>query len=220
MSVFVRALGAVSLLSLIAAPLAAQGAAPKFAYVNSSQVMASAPGRAPIDSQLQKEVTVLQDSVKKMNDELMAKYAAFQKSGPTLTDKQKEVKVKELQDGQAAMQTKQQEFEERMQRRQAELVQPLLDQIKLVLEDLRVEGGYTFIFDVASGGAGIVAADKNLDISDRVSAKLRTMPIPTMAKGDGSKATDKKPSIGAPMSAPTGVKPPAAGAPPKKPAGE
>ncbi|MBI1808622.1 MAG: OmpH family outer membrane protein [Gemmatimonadetes bacterium] len=216
MSSFVRALGAVSFLALAAAPAVAQGtsaAMPKFAYVNSSAIMNAAPGRAPIDSQFQKELAVLQDSAKKMNDALLASFAEFQKVQATLTQAQKDARTKTLQERQAEAQTRSNEMEQQAQRREQELMQPLLDQIKMVLEDIRVEGGYTFIFDVA-GGAGIVAADKNLDISDRVIAKLRTMPNPKIA---AKSAVPAKPA-GAPIAAPAGIKPPAA--PTKKPSGE
>ena len=50
--------------------------------------------------------------------------------------------------------------------------------MKLAIEDVRVEGGYAFIFN-ADQGSPIVAADKNLDITDRVLAKLRSAPAPT-----------------------------------------
>jgi len=221
MSSFVRALGAVSLVSLAVAPsLVAQGAPaamPKFAYVNSAAIMNAAPGRAPIDSQFQKELAVLQDSAKKMNDALLASFSEFQKVQATLTQAQKDARTKTLQEKQAEAQARSNEMEQGAQRREQELMQPLLDQIKLALEDIRVEGGYTMIFDVA-GGSGIVAADKNLDISDRVIARLRTMPTPKIApKGDASKAPAKP--AGAPVAAPTGVKPPATSAPTKKPEG-
>lgn len=220
MSSFVRALGAVSFLALAAVPLAAQGApaaVPKFAFVNSSAIMNAAPGRAAIDSQFQKELAVLQDSAKKMNDALMASFSEFQKVQATLTPAQKEARAKTLQERQAAAQTRSDEMQQTAQRREAELMQPLLDQIKLVLEDIRVEGGYTFIFDVASGGAGIVAADKNLDISDRVLAKLRGMPAPRI---QAKTAVPTRPAAGAPVAAPAGVKPPGSTPPTKKPSVE
>lgn len=221
MSSFARALGAVSCIALAAAPLAAQGAPvaiPKFAYVNSSTIMNAAPGRAPIDSQFQRELAVLQDSAKKMNDALLAAFSEFQKVQATLTPAQKEARAKGLQERQAAAQTRSDQMQQTAQRREAELMQPLLDQIKLVLEDIRVEGGYTFIFDVA-GGAGIVAADKNLDISDRVLAKLRSMPVPKVATTSDALRTPAptKPAAGAPVAAPAGVRPPGSVPPTKKP---
>ena len=53
-------------------------------------------------------------------------------------------------------------------------MQPIMDNVRKALDDLRVEGGYSFIFDVANSSF-IVAADKNLDVTEQVIAKLRTM---------------------------------------------
>jgi len=73
-------------------------------------------------------------------------------------------------------------------------VQPILDRVKQAIEDLRIEGGYSFVFN-ADQGSSIVAMDKNLDITDRVLAKLR-----------GSTATTApRPTTGAPTAAPSGV---------------
>jgi len=128
----------------------------------------------------------------------------------TLTQAQRDAREKTLGQRQADMQQRAQDMETAMQGRQNELMAPILDQIKLVLEDVRVEGNYTFLFDVANA-SGIVAADKNLDISDRVIAKLRTMPAPKAgeAKKDVKKPDEKKPEDKKPVPAPAGVKKPA-----------
>ena len=64
-------------------------------------------------------------------------------------------------------------------------------QIRETLEEVRVEGGYTAILDVAASGV-IVAMDKNLDLTEKVIGRLR--PIPVAAKGDSSKAAGAKPA--------------------------
>jgi len=64
-----------------------------------------------------------------------------------------------------------------------------------------MEGGYSFIFDVAAG-TFIVSADKNLDITERVMAKMR-LSAPKAAPA-------AKPAPAGPTSAPAGItkKPP------------
>jgi hypothetical protein len=88
------------------------------------------------------------------------------------------------------------------------MLQPILDQIKLVLEDMRQSMGLTAIFDIGQS-ATIVAVDKNLNITDRVIAKLRLLPVPTAAtKADSPKSAvpaPSKPPSGMPISAPAGV---------------
>lgn len=202
-----RALRAATVLfTFVAAPLAAQTAL-KISYVDTRKIMEQAPGRVEAQALYEKELGGAQDKAKKMVDSLQAEIGQYQKMQPTLTAAQRDAKEKTLGQRQAEVQQRGQEMEAAMSARQNDIMAPILDQIKLALEDVRVEGQYTFIFDVASN-SGIVAADKNLDISDRVIAKLRTMPMPVIGgvKAD-PKATDpKKPGAATP--APAGVKPP------------
>ena len=57
------------------------------------------------------------------------------------------------------------------------------------ITECRAEENYTFIFDVSQGGF-IVAADKNLDITEKVVGRLK--PIPLASKTDTSKAGGAK----------------------------
>ena len=72
-----------------------------------------------------------------------------------------------------------------------------MESVRKVLEDIRQEDGYAMIFSSEPGASPILAADKNLDITDRVVARLRTLsaakPAPTQTKA------------GAPTSTPSGV---------------
>jgi outer membrane protein len=58
-------------------------------------------------------------------------------------------------------------------RRNKELTQPIVEKINRILEDLGKEQGYTIVFDVAN--ANIVYADKALDLTDAVLAKLNEL---------------------------------------------
>lgn len=58
-------------------------------------------------------------------------------------------------------------------KRNKELTQPIVEKINKILEDLGKEQGYTMVFDVAN--ANIVYADKTLDLTDMVLAKLNEL---------------------------------------------
>jgi outer membrane protein len=58
-------------------------------------------------------------------------------------------------------------------RRNKELTQPIVEKINKILEDMGKEQGYTMVFDVAN--ANIVYADKALDLTDAVLAKLNEL---------------------------------------------
>lgn len=217
MTSFTRALSAAAVFLIAAAvPAIAQSVAPqKVAYVDSRKILDQAPGSPKADSIFKRELVGFEAEVKKMQDSFQKKVEDFNKVKPTLSAAEVEKRSQALGALQQEYSQKTQDLQTQADQRRGELLQPVIDQIKLVLEDVRVEQGLSFVFDVSSGG-GIVAADKNLDISDRVLAKLRTMPIPALGgvKADtkADAKTDTKaaaPKTGAPLSAPAGVKPPA-----------
>jgi Skp family chaperone for outer membrane proteins len=74
---------------------------------------------------------------------------------------------------------KQQEYEERVQQiealaadRRAALIEPVMQRINAVIEDMRAEGNYVLIFDLSAGA--ILAADSALDLTQEVIARLRS----------------------------------------------
>ena len=125
-----------------------------------------------------------------MSDSLNAMFTSYQKQEPTLTATQKETRQKGLRDLQHQLQEKQQQLTQQAQQRQAELMAPIMEQVKKVLDDIRTEDGYAMI--MTGDPQLILSYDKNLDITDRVVARLKTIAaMPT--------------KVGAPVSAPAGV---------------
>lgn len=199
---FSTILGACAL--LVGASTAAQ-AQQKFAYVNSQALMQSAPGRVEAEAAYEKEMAPMRDKMNKLQDSLQALNDGWAKEEPTLQGAAKEARLKVLTEKQQGFQTAAQKLQEQAQQRQEELMAPIMEGIRKALDDVRAEGGYSFIFDVAAGSAFIVSADKNLDVTDRVIAKMRLSAPKAAAPG-------AKPSTG-PATAPAGIstkKPPTA----------
>ena len=195
-------LGALSLPLVVGLASAQNGAqTPKFAYVDSKVILQRAPGSAAIQAQITKERADAQASVQKMQDSLRTMYDAYLKEQSTLTPAQKEAREKSLQQRNADFDQKVSTLDQEMQKRQYDLVQPLMAQIREVLDAIRNEDHYTFIFDVGNDPGLIVAADKNLDITERVISRLKPVSV-NVTKTDSTKA-------GAPRPAPAGItKPP------------
>lgn len=164
--------GALALFVGVPAVASAQATAQKFAFVNSQAILASAPGRAEAEAQFQKEMEGLRAQVQKLGDSLNTLQQAYQKEEVALSPAVKETRLKSLRDRQADYEGRVQKLNEQAQQREGELMQPILDAVRKVLDDVRTEGGYSFIFDVAAGSF-IVSADKNLDITDRVVSKIK-----------------------------------------------
>jgi outer membrane protein len=194
--------GACALVLGVPALASAQGQ--KFAYVNSAAILQSAPGRTEAEAQFEKDMTSMRAAVQKLSDSLNTLQEAFAKEEVSLSPAAKEARLKTLREKQADYQERVQKMQEQAQAREAELMQPIMDNVRKVLDDLRAEGGFAFIFDVAAGSL-IVSADKNLDITDRVVSKLR-LAAPRAAPV-------AKPVPAGPTSAPAGLntkKPPTA----------
>jgi len=217
MSSILRALvGAATVLVVSkAAPLAAQAApAPqRFAYVDTRLILDAAPGRAEAEAQLQKEGVVWQAEINKMTEQMNAMISDFQKKSGTLAAAERDKETKRIQDKQAEFQKRNDDINAEAERRRNEVLQPILDQIKLALEDVRNASGLDVIFDVGQN-ATLVAVNKNLNLSDRVIARLRVLgapAIPVKAETPKAGAPAVKPPAG-PVAAPSGV-----GRPPIKP---
>lgn len=203
MSSILRALvgAATVLVAANAAPLSAQTAAPqRFAYVDTRAILDAAPGRADAEAQLQKEAVVWEAEIKKMQDQMNAMISDFQKKSATMLPAERDKQTKLIQDKQGEFQKRNDDINAEADRRKSELLQPILDQIKIALEDVRRSSGLDVIFDVG-GNATIVAVDKNLNLSDRVIARLRVLGPPTIAV----KAETPKPTAPAPAAKPSGL---------------
>jgi len=184
---------ALSLCVAIAGSARAQTAAatPKFGYVNSAQILAKAPGRAEAEAQFNTEVKAYQAQLQRMSDSLQALAADFDKAAPKLDSATREKQASSIRAKEADYQKRAQNLDQQMQNRQAELVRPLMQQLQQIIEQVRNEDHYAMIFDVGSQTSVIVAADKSLDITDKVLARLKAAPKPTVtpAKTDNSLTT-------------------------------
>lgn len=191
--IFRAASAALVFVAVAGSPLAAQSGQ-KMAYIRSSVLLEQAPGRVEAEAQFDRETGTYRDQIKRMSDSLNALVADFEKAQASLSAATRDSRGKAIQAREADYQRRTRELEQKAQQRQAELVQPILDRVKQAIEDLRIEGGYAFVFN-ADQGSAIVAMDKNLDITDRVLVKLRGM----------TAASAPRPTTGAPTAAPSGV---------------
>jgi outer membrane protein len=195
-----RATAIALLLSVVAGVAQAQGAAAtKVAFINSQALMEAAPGRAAAESTHAKTGQGYRAILDKLQDSARTRITNYQKDEPKMTAAQKEKAQREIEALQDSLQSKQQTFQQQFNAKQAELMAPITDLVKKVLDDIRVEDGYAMILDNAPGASVIVSADKNLDITDRVVSRLKATPA-AKAKAPETVA----PTKGAPP-APAGV---------------
>jgi len=194
-------------LALVSTGAAAQQATTKIiAYVNPQALFENAPGRTDAEATFRKETETYRAELARLNESLNQAVSDYQKAEPKLTPADKERRQRALQLKEDSLRARQTELEQSASRRQNELMAPIMELVRKVLEDIRAEDGYAVILSSEPGSSPILAADKNLDITERVVARLRTVAA-------AKPATSTKPAVGAPASAPSGVtrpKPPGA----------
>lgn len=160
------------------APQPGQG---KIVFVNTQALMEAAPGRAAAESLLSKEGQGYQVQLQKLQDSLNTMLSNYQKAEPTLSATAKDTRQKALQALETELQTKNQQFQQQFDARKNEVMAPITDLVKKVLDDIREEGGYAMILMNDPGQSIIVSADKNLDVTDRAVSRLRASKAPAAA---------------------------------------
>lgn len=193
---------AVFIASLAALQAAAQQAGPRIAYVNPAALFEAAPGRAQAEATLGREGEGFRTELDRLQTSLNTAIADYQRAEATLTAAQKTVRQRTLQAKEDSLRQRQQDLQQQFQQRQTELMAPIMETVRKVLEDIRVEDGYAMILNNDPNASLIVAADRNLDITERVVARLRTV---AAASRTNPPTTTPSPTAGAPASAPAGV---------------
>ncbi len=205
------------MLAAVTSVAVAQGAAPattppagvlKVAYVNSSQILEGAPGRAEALAQFEKETLPMRTQMQRMSDSLQAIIGNYQKAAPQLTPAIRAEKEAAIGAKQQEFQQRAQEMQQAAQARQEELMAPIMEQVNKVIQDVRAEDGYSFIFDSGAQASFIVSADKNLDITSRIIDRLKSLgppKLPAPSTVAPAAAGPAKPATTGPVAAPAGV---------------
>lgn len=145
----------------------------KIGYINSAVILAQAPGRAEAEAQFDREVGVYRQQIQRMDDSLKTMMAAFDRDAAKLDSATRQSRRTTIGQREIEYQGRARGLDSTMQARQAQLVKPIMERVQSVIETIRAEDGYSVILDVGSQVSVVVAADKKLDLTDRVLTRLR-----------------------------------------------
>lgn len=160
------------ILMMVMAAVAVQ-AQTKVGHINSSELIESMP---EADS-IQKKLALEQEQWKKIVDEkeleVRTKYAAFMEisEDPNVPNTMKEIKMQEVENLQKQYQELQQRANAELQRKQEELLAPLLAKVKTAIEEVAKANGYAYVMET-SEGSGVIYSDTKYDILPLVRTKL------------------------------------------------
>lgn len=188
----------VAAMALVLAPAAYAQAPVKIAYINSQKILAEAPGRAEAEATYNKEMGTAREQLQRMDDSLKTLMTAYEKDAPGLDSARRGAREKLIRDRETEFSQRANTLNGQMQQRQAELARPLMDQVSRVLDEFRTQAGYAMIFDVGAPTNVVVSADKSLDITDQVLARLKAL-------GPPKASASTTPSQAGPAQKPAGV---------------
>ena len=104
--------------------------------------------------------------------------AAFDRDAAKLDSATRETRRTTIGQREAEYQGRARGLDSTMQARQAQLVKPIMERVQSVIEAIRGEDNYAVILDVGSQVSVVVAADKRLDLTERVLARLKSQGPP------------------------------------------
>lgn len=123
----------------------------KVGHINSNDLLTAMPERNEVQKQLEDHANQLKLTLDAMQKEYQTKVSEFQNKQDVMTDVIKKTKVKEITDLEKRITEFQQTAEEDLQKKEQELLQPIIDKAKAAINDVAKENGYTLVLDTSSG---------------------------------------------------------------------
>ena len=145
----------------------------KFGHVNIQKLVAELPEKVAADQKLQNEAQKLEQNLKVMNEELDAKYTDYMEKRDTFPELIRATKEKEIQEISQRLQNFQQLAQQNLQQQEQQLLQPIIEKVQKAIDEVGVENGFIYIFDVSSRVV-VYHSDKSVDVETLVIAKLTT----------------------------------------------
>lgn len=159
-------------LFLVSGSVIAQSS-PKLGHINSSLLFTAMPESDSAQKQLEREASAIQKTLEELNVEFNKKYEDYLKLSNDATTSALILRTKEeeLQTIQQRSQTFEQQAQQTITNKRAELFKPIQDKALKAVSDVAAENGFTYIFDTA-GGVIVYTAPESQDILPLVKTKL------------------------------------------------
>lgn len=156
---------------LLATAVAANAqSVPKIGYIDSGRILTESNEAQAAQRTFDTEVTQYQANLASMQSDIEAMITAYEQQSGTLSDEARQQREQEIIGKRGEFENQARTLETQMAGRRNELIQPIMEKINKVIEDIRAEGSYSLIFDVASGA--ILAVDPSLDLTPEVLRRL------------------------------------------------
>lgn len=158
--------------ALLVSAAGAEAQQGQIVFINSQQIVASAPGAREAQTTLESEMATMRTEVQQMEATLDSMMTVYDQRQVMLSPEAKRQMQDDIRTRQREFQQRAMQLDQQASQRQAQLLQPIMARIQEVIDALRAERGYALVLDAAEGG--IVSADPSLDITQEILNRLRS----------------------------------------------
>ncbi len=146
--------------------------AQKFGYLNSQEILSQMNEVEQAKANLEVLSQQLRKKGEAMVADLQAKYGAVQQkvAAGELAPKAQEEEVAKLKSQEQEIAKFEQDMVQQLQKKEADLLQPIYDKVNTAIKEVAQEQGYLFIFDQST--QVLLYADETTNVSTAVKAKL------------------------------------------------
>jgi len=144
----------------------------KFGHVNSQELIMAMPEMAGIQQTLSELETEWENVLLSMREEYFSKFRDYQERRATMPESIREMRESELMDLEQRITAFQQTATADLQRRQQELLAPVIEKVRLAIRDVGIENELIYIFDMAAQSIVFHSPTKAKDVTALVKTKL------------------------------------------------
>lgn len=143
----------------------------KFAHINTQELFNIMPEKIEGEKNLEKASKEYEGELVKMQEEFKKKYTEFMAAADTLPEGIKVRRMQDVQELETRIQNFQQVAMQDLQKKQQEMLAPIMDKIKKAIEQVGNENGFIYIFDLSSSPV-LYHSSKSIDAMPLVKTKL------------------------------------------------
>lgn len=144
--------------------------AQKYGYIDSQQLLVDHPAMQQADSEIKTLTDQLMSRGEAMVKDFESAYQQLVAEAEQLAPVQIKERETKLAEQQQAIQQYETEMQQQIAVKRQELIEPILDKVKVAIETVGKDEGYTMIFDISTGM--LLHADPSEDLLSKVKGKL------------------------------------------------
>ncbi len=160
----------IALILLLIAPMSVF--AQKFGHFNAQEILAVMPETQKAQTDIETLRKQYEDDIKRTEDEVNKKFAAYQQEQANLPKNIQERRQKELQDLAEKGMQYQRDAQQELERSWMEMLEPIYKKLNDAVKAVGDEGGYVYLFDISTTQIPYVNETLSTNVSAAIKAKL------------------------------------------------